>query len=109
MGLRITSRQRRCRSLARDTSHRNSVASHHTRGSSLTVTLGLDREASRHPRRSPTMTLGLDREASRHPRRSPTVTLGLDREGSVASPTRHYTRSVCGTPFLFRCNAPHQV
>ena len=73
VGLRITSRQRRCCSHARDTSHRNSVASHHTRGNSLTVTLG------------------------------------LDREGSVAPPTPHYTRSVCSTPFLFRCTAPDQV
>lgn len=73
VGLRITSRQRQCCSHARDTSHRNSVASHHPRGNSLTMTLG------------------------------------LDHEGSVAPHTRHYTRSVCSTPFLFRCNAPLQV
>ena len=141
VGLRITSRQRQCCSHARDTSHRNSVASHHPRGNSLTVTLGLDHEGSvaphtRHYTRSVCSTSFLfrcsapdqvccSRSGAPPARRRPqattvllpchtrgsslTVTLGLDREGSVAPPTPHYTRSVCSTPLLFGCNAPHQV
>ena len=46
--------------------------------------------------------------------RAATVSLPRQRrfppiQHRVAPPTRHYTRSVCSTPFLFRCTAPDQV
>ena len=46
--------------------------------------------------------------------RAATVSLPQQRrfppiQHRVAPHTRHYTRSVCSTPFLFRCTAPDQV
>ena len=85
---------------------RNSIASRHTRGTTP------DRYAV-HPFCSgvllpircaaPDQVLCLHAGTDRQRRRFPPI------QHRVAPPTRHYTRSVCSTPFLFRCTAPDQV
>ena len=85
---------------------RNSIASRHTRGTTP------DRYAV-HPFCSgvllpircaaPDQVLCLHAGTDRQRRRFPPI------QRRVAPHTRHYTRSVCSTPFLFRCTAPDQV